>query len=465
MEQASTKIYFREVDPHGNDSLSKISRRIAPDSRVLDLGCGPGALGSILAAKRCTVDGVEANAEAAALAAPHHRRVVVADLESEALATHFAGQRYDYIVCADVLEHLRQPERLVAQLPALLTPAGRILLSIPNVAYAGLVGALINGEFHYRSEGLLDATHLRFFTRTSLLDFIAHCGLHVTGIDTVGMPLNESEFAGDHLERLPPAVQRTLLAQPDALTYQFIVEIAAAAAAVPAAFEQRADVPAYTFLAQLFYRSNYAFDAAHCVTVHGEMGVDRQRLRFAIPPAAPDLVGLRLDPTNRPGYLRLYSMALYAAGGDCVWRWDGSKRLDQMPSNQLVQIDDEADDGSLLFVSEGDDPWFELPVFAAQLSALREGGALEVELAWPQSSDAYYVIRRLLGRDQQPGRVAELTRLNADMRAHIRTLSVEIKDLQGQLRATRESLTRMQQSLTFRIGRPFHAIVNRLRRP
>src|SRR5439155_2081939 len=128
----------------GNDSLSKIAQRIAPGSAVLDLGCGPGALASRLVKdKRCTVDGVEANADAAALAAPHHRKVVVADLETEALATHFGGQRYDYIVCADVLEHLRNPDKLVAQLPALLTPAGRILLSIPNVAYAGLVGALI----------------------------------------------------------------------------------------------------------------------------------------------------------------------------------------------------------------------------------------------------------------------------------------------------------------------------------
>ncbi|MCU1279810.1 MAG: glycosyl transferase family 2 [bacterium] len=462
MEQASNKIYFREVDPQGNDSLSKIAQRIAPDSAVLDLGCGPGALGGVLEAKRCTVDGVEANAEAAALAAPHYRRVVVADLESKALATQFADDRYDYIVCADVLEHLRHPEQLVAQLPSLLKPSGRILLSIPNVSYAGLVGALITGEFTYRSEGLLDATHLRFFTRKSLLRWIEECGLHVTAVDTVGMPLNQSEFAGDQLESLPPAVLRTILAQPDALTYQFIVEVTATKSALPIAIAERPSVPAFTFLAQLFYRGNDPFDQAHASTVHGAMGVDRQRLRFEIPASASDLTVLRFDPTNRPGYLRLYSMGLFSAAGDCVWRWAATNALDPPRSNQLQLVRD-ADDEGLLLVCEGDDPWFELPLQAEPLSSLRGGCALEVELSWPQSSDSFVVIERLLGRDRQPGRVGELTRLNADMRAHIRTLSVEIKDLQGQLRSARESLARIHRSLTFRIGRPFHAIVNRLR--
>jgi hypothetical protein len=192
------------------------------------------------------------------------------------------------------------------------------------------------------------------------------------------------------------------------------------------------------------------------------MGVERQRLRFAIPPSSSEPTALRLDPTNRPGYVRLYGLSLFATGGDCVWRWDATASLERARSHQL-QIVGDGEDGVLL-VCEGDDPWLELPVAAAELAKLRGGGTLEVELSWPESADSYAVIRKLLGGDQPAGRLAELTRLNGDMRAHIRTLSAEIKELQAQLRAARATVAEINESLTFRLGRPLHKIVNLLRR-
>ena len=393
------------------------------------------------------------------MAAPHYRKVVVADLENEPLDAHFAGARYDYIVCADVLEHLRQPEKLVAQLPALLAPSGRILLSIPNIGYAGVIGALINGDFDYRTEGLLDDTHVRFFTRKSLMAFIARCQLEVTHLDTVGMPIDQSEFRDDRLESLPPALSRTLLGLPDALTYQFIVETALAGDEPRAPVVAQADVAAFSYMTQLYYRGNHPFDAEHVATVHGRMGLDRQRLALTIPPS--ELQALRLDPSNRPGYLRIHGMSLFSAGGDCVWKWDPGKPLDKQRKHDLSLVPDEE---GVLFVCEGDDPWIELPVGAAELGPLRGGGRLELELAWPQSHDSYVAIRKLTGRDREPGRVAELTRLNGDMRAHIRTLTGEIRELQKQLRDARAIITEINSSLTFRLGKPLHAIVNRLRR-
>ena len=377
------------------------------------------------------------------------------------MATHLGDQRYDYIVCADVLEHLRDPERLVAQLPALLTPAGRLLLSIPNVSYAGLIGALINGDFQYRPEGLLDATHLRFFTRKSLLQWIEGCGMHATRIDTVTMPIDQSEFARDHLESLPPAVLRTLLALPDALTYQFIVDVEPAGSGTALIVDEPRATASFTFLAQLFYRSNQPFDEAQSCTVHGKLGAEQQRLSFPIPAPAADLQALRLDPTNRPGYLRLYAMSLFAAGGECVWRWNPSKPLDDVRTNQLRFAG--SDDRSALIVIEGDDGWLELPVPRDALARLHDGGTLEVEASWPQSPDSHVVIEQLIGADGQRG-VPELKRLNADMRAHIRTLSAEIKELQGQLRAARTTISQINQSLTFRLARPVNAVVNLLRR-
>lgn len=459
MGEASNKIYLREVASHGSDSLDKVIQRIAPGSTVLDLGCGPGVLGARLTQRRCVVDGLEANGEAVALGAAHYRKMVVADLESQPLAAHFPGARYDYIVCADVLEHLRDPQKLVAQLPALLSPSGRILLSIPNIGYAGVVGALINGEFEYRSEGLLDDTHLRFFTRKSLMAFIARCELDVVHVDTVGMPLDQSEFRDSRVDSLPPAVSRTLLAMPDALTYQFIVETAPVGRERRAPVVQQADVPAFGFTAQLHHRGNHPFDAQHVTTVHGRMGVDRQRLVFAIPPS--ELQALRLDPSNRPGYLRIFDMSLFSADGACAWKWDPAQSLDKQRRHELAVVPDEE---GVLFVCEGDDPWIELPVAAADLAPLRGGGRLELDVAWPQSHDSYVAIRKLTERSREPGRLEELQRLNGDMRAHIRTLTTEIRELQNQLRAARATIAAINSSLTFRVAKPLHAIVNRLRK-
>lgn len=225
----TSHVYHRTLDPNGQDSLARFARLIRPGSWVLDLGAGPGILGRYLAEQRaCTVDGVEYNPVAVAEAAPGYRRLECADLEQMTLADQFTGCQYDYILCADILEHLRRPEALLAQLPELLTPGGQVLLSVPNAAYAGLIAELLAGDFRYRPEGLLDATHLRFFTRLSLLRLLEECGLRSVALDATLMDLGHSEFANDWAsggwaETWSPAVIRALLDRPEALIYQFIV--------------------------------------------------------------------------------------------------------------------------------------------------------------------------------------------------------------------------------------------------
>ena len=162
--------YDRPAGLEGEDSLSGIARLIAAGATVLDLGAATGKLGAHLSRhKRCTVDGVEFDPQTAALARPHYRKLLELDLDQALLLDHFPAAAYDAIVCADVLEHLRDPGKVLDQLPALLAPGGRALLSIPNVGYAGVVAGLLAGDFQYRPTGLLDETHLRFFTRASLL--------------------------------------------------------------------------------------------------------------------------------------------------------------------------------------------------------------------------------------------------------------------------------------------------------
>lgn len=222
-------VYHRLLDPNSQDSLAKLARSVWPCSQVLDLGAGPGVLGRYLAETlQCILDGVEYNPAAVAEASPWYRRLECVDLERVVLADCFAGQQYDFIICADILEHLRRPGDLLAQLNGLLAPDGRVLMSVPNVAYAGLIAELLAGDFRYRPEGLLDETHLRFFTRASLFRLLEEHGLRPVALDATIMELGQSEFAdlwtaGGWAETPPPEVIRALLDRPEALIYQFIV--------------------------------------------------------------------------------------------------------------------------------------------------------------------------------------------------------------------------------------------------
>lgn len=224
---STSHIYHRHFAPHSQDSLAILARLVRSGSRVLDLGCGPGVLGRYLHQdKQCTVDGVECNAAALAAAAADYQQLVCADLEVIELAAYFNSGIYDYIICADIIEHLREPAHLLRQLAPLLNQSGQVLLSVPNVAYAGLLGELLAGDFRYRPEGLLDHTHLRFYTHMALCRLLNDCGLAVTALDTTLMPIAHSEFSktwDDYCAAFPVDILRVLLQRPTSLVYQFIV--------------------------------------------------------------------------------------------------------------------------------------------------------------------------------------------------------------------------------------------------
>lgn len=384
-------VYLRTVDLNERTSLSVLAGHVRAQAHILDLGCGSGALGAFLAEhKQCVCDGVTLSQEEARHAAPFYRHVHVADLEDCDLDQLFGDARYDYIVCADVLEHLRQPERILAACRKRLTPEGRLLISVPNAGYSGLVAELLHGEFRYREEGLLDRTHLRFFTRRSLSRFLAEQGWQVDDIDTIERALPESEFRVAY-DSLPPAVARHLLATPDALAYQFIASAAPAAQALP--IEPPLNYPQghALFTAQLYMARAGRYEEESKLSTTGIIGQARQTLRFALPDHNTSLSHLRLDLADRPGFVHLYRLALLDAQGAVVWQWrpedSDAALLGQRPHHQLVWNGPHpAGAFALMLLLTGDDPWFELPIPAETLAPLR-GASLEIEMGWPMSAD------------------------------------------------------------------------------
>lgn len=398
-------VYAREIQSTERTSLNLLAEQLEGARTILDLGCGTGALGRWLAKSGLhTLDGVTLSDAEAQAARPSYRNIVVADLEAIDLGAHFGPGGYDAIVCADVLEHLKDPAAVLAQCRQLLAPHGRLLISVPNAAYAGLVAELMHGEFRYRDEGLLDRTHLRFFTRRSLLDFLSQHGWQTQALNTVQRELHESEFAHP-FDALPPAVCRYLLAQPDALSYQFVVdavpqqaETASGVAAAPADPKPDRDgsISRALFSTELLWCDGTGYSQARKTTAAAEIGLTRQQVRFELPALPSRYRKLRLDPADRPGYLYLHGMRLESAAGATLWQWPAEADTPEIrwgsgpdrPSHDVhwTQAGLSSDAPMLLLL--GADPWFELPVDAAALEALSlAGGSIQVTMGWPMSAD------------------------------------------------------------------------------
>jgi len=160
----------------------EIARLMAtqPGQRVLDVGCGEGGLGRILKQKGCRVVGIEVEPGVAVEAAKHYERVYVRDMDTFDLP--FDGEFFDHIVCADVLEHLRNPWNVLRRLCPLLKPEGSLVASIPNIRNTETVSQLLRGNFDYTDWGIMDESHLRFFTRRNIEKMFADNGFSVVDI-------------------------------------------------------------------------------------------------------------------------------------------------------------------------------------------------------------------------------------------------------------------------------------------
>lgn len=389
-------IYEREIKAAERSSLTVLAELVKPGARVLDLGCGSGALGRHLHTQmECRLHGVTINESEAALARPNYERVEVADLDQVDLSSMFAGQHFDHIICADVLEHLRDPGRVLQACRALLAEHGNLLISIPNVAYAGLIAELMEGRFTYREEGLLDSTHLRFFTRLSLIEFLTAHQFGIQTFDTIRRELCDSEFRTS-FDLLAPAAARCLLTMPDALSYQFIVAARPDTPHVSEVLEPLGAPSHALFSARLYFGGVDGYREERKLDTKGVIGQLRQVLRFQLPPDQ-NCTSLRLDPADRPGFLHLFRLTLNDAQGAEVWSWhaeqDHLDRLAQQAHHQILFNSPLSSAFSVPLLLYGDDPWIELPV--SHVMSKAQGGSLQVELGWPMSADFLCLVDKI----------------------------------------------------------------------
>ena len=173
-----------------------------PPGVVVDIGCGGGATGKLLKEKfpGTRVIGIEKNPQAAEHAKQCLDQVICAGIEDVSLADHAPGVAIGTVLLLDVLEHLYDPWRALAHIREWLSPTTRVLASVPNVRNLATLDALAGGRFDYATDGVLDITHVRFFTRESLRRLFEETGYAVRNME----PLTQPEIVDGIVVDRPP---------------------------------------------------------------------------------------------------------------------------------------------------------------------------------------------------------------------------------------------------------------------
>jgi glycosyltransferase involved in cell wall biosynthesis len=192
-----------------------------PPGKILDLGCSAGALAERLQPIGHHVTGVDMFEFEGV-----RERVgvfVKADLDQGVPAE--VGTGFDIVLAADVLEHVRQPQQLLGEVKSLLRSDGTAFVCVPNVAHWYPRFRSLLGAFDYDQRGILDRTHLRFFTRRSIRRLVEREGFRVRRLEPVGLPLDALQIQGVGGRWLRAFDHLFLTIWPTMFAYQFILEL------------------------------------------------------------------------------------------------------------------------------------------------------------------------------------------------------------------------------------------------
>ena len=173
-------------DPYSSHSVILLRVGDGKERKLLDVGAAQGVLAQRFMQRGFEVTCIEGSAELAALGKSMCHEMIVADLDKPLppLNGHF-----DMIVYGDILEHLRNPLEVFKGFNRYLSRNGKVIVSVPNFAHLWVRLNLLLGRFDYSDRGILDRTHLRFFTLRSFRDFLREAGLEVEEIVATPVPL------------------------------------------------------------------------------------------------------------------------------------------------------------------------------------------------------------------------------------------------------------------------------------
>jgi 2-polyprenyl-3-methyl-5-hydroxy-6-metoxy-1,4-benzoquinol methylase len=178
---------------------------IRDGSTILELGCATGYFSKELKKKDCNVTGIDIEEESIKFAKKWCDETIVGDLEkSERIL--LKNKKYDQILLMDVIEHIINRDQLLKSIRNWLSPNGEFILTTPNIAHVSARWNLLFGNFKYTKIGIMDETHVHFYTRASLLDELRSHGFVIKKI-VASADFGQIPIFGRVLRRVPKRIQ------------------------------------------------------------------------------------------------------------------------------------------------------------------------------------------------------------------------------------------------------------------
>ena len=443
------KNYERTIQASLEESLSKIINKITDNSVVFDVGCSSGMLGKYLSEKKgCVVDGVDIDKAAIELCRPIYRQVVAKNLEVDSLTDVFKLQEYDFIVVADVIEHIVNPDNLLSELKKLIKPTGTIIFSVPNVTHIASGFELLLGNFKYSPNGLLDNTHLRFYSKQSLLDKLESFGLYAWEIDTVQKEISETEFS-EHISKLFPEhwTEELVAYREDALTYQWLVSTRTipnnSELATKSAQLNERKLP-LLFTTTLYWKDNEDVDFTEEKQLLGQLVAKKEGvslIEFHISESSDinsAIEQIRIDPVSDQKPFLIVNAEILDVAQDVIWAWNPNNSNDEFHGAVLVKYMDSI--GSL-FQSTNNDPQWHPHIDKEILSKLGVGYTIRVSLIMDDPL-IYQYYNELINRDviERDGQIARLNQAVVEHYGQIASLNQTLNERDGQIASLNQTL-------------------------
>lgn len=176
------KIFNQKIDSYKDNLNELVIKQVDFGKKILDIGCCQGTLGKYLKKhKKATVFGIDISDKAIKKAKKNLDKAYVLNVETDIFP--FAKKSFDIIICADILEHLYNPTSVLKKLKLYLKSDGIFVLSVPNIANIEARWNLLRGKFDYQKSGIMDDSHLRFFTKKTACQLVNKAGIKIVKID------------------------------------------------------------------------------------------------------------------------------------------------------------------------------------------------------------------------------------------------------------------------------------------